>query len=446
MNSRNQAASFMNPHFHRHGPSDRGRNPNPLPPPLHGNMNDGRKRKHEDHFAPVAKRQRSDYSNHPPLQQHYCALHFSILDRVMADKPRSSILDFNYPLPCSHDHNHSPESSLNLMDINPYSDGKASKQVFHLFELCKQQTPDLTHKEVCTRLLQENGWVSKVGCLYLTGSSMNGLGSRSSDADLCYVLHESNQKNSIAVLTDLKKIIYSMHAVDKILLIRAKVPILRFKWKNCQLIFDLNVNNTVGIRNTFLLRSYAYVEPRIRPLIIVIKKWASHHKINDASQGTLSSYALTLMVLHYLQTRDKPVVRSLQLDFPECFDPNLAIEVIPERAKRIPRFRSDNGSSLGLLLLGFFRYYAKEFSWEKSVISVRTGKALPKEHPQWRDKFICIEEPFERNNVARAVHRRDKFDAIKTQFSMSWMALNNSLDLNAILPLAKIINDETSCF
>lgn len=42
---------------------------------------------------------------------------------------------------------------------------------------------------------------------------------------------------------------------------------------------------------------------RIRPIILVVKKWANHHQINDASKGTLSSYTLVLMVLHYLQSQ-----------------------------------------------------------------------------------------------------------------------------------------------
>lgn len=40
-------------------------------------------------------------------------------------------------------------------------------------------------------------------------------------------------------------------------------------------------------------------------MILVVKKWARHHQINDASKGTLSSYTLVLMVLHYLQSQYK---------------------------------------------------------------------------------------------------------------------------------------------
>lgn len=43
-------------------------------------------------------------------------------------------------------------------------------------------------------------------------------------------------------------------------------------------------------------------ECRVRPVVLIIKKWAQHHRINDASRGTLSSYTLVLMVLHYLQS------------------------------------------------------------------------------------------------------------------------------------------------
>lgn len=45
------------------------------------------------------------------------------------------------------------------------------------------------------------------------------------------------------------------------------------------------------------------VENRVRPLALVVKKWASFHGINDASRGTLNSYSLVLMVLHYLQSK-----------------------------------------------------------------------------------------------------------------------------------------------
>ena len=42
-----------------------------------------------------------------------------------------------------------------------------------------------------------------------------------------------------------------------------------------------------------------------------VKYWARQRGINDASNGTLSSYAWAIMVLHYLQRRTPPVIPSL---------------------------------------------------------------------------------------------------------------------------------------
>jgi len=62
---------------------------------------------------------------------------------------------------------------------------------------------------------------------------------------------------------------------------------------------------------------------------------------------------------------------------------------------------SCNGSELGLLLVGFFYFYAKLFPIKEAVISVRKGDMLSKkdkgwEKPKERNRHvICIEDPFD---------------------------------------------------
>ena len=71
------------------------------------------------------------------------------------------------------------------------------------------------------------------------------------------------------------------------------------------------------------------MDERVRPLIVIVKKWASGRGINDASQGTLSSYSLVLMVIHFLQGKlsfflvcsyeiifHKDCLKNLLVDFP----------------------------------------------------------------------------------------------------------------------------------
>ncbi|GAA6087790.1 poly(A) RNA polymerase GLD2 [Tachysurus ichikawai] len=335
------------------------------------------------------------------------------------------------------------EYSQNSLPSHVIKD-KLSQQILDLFHTCEQKVEDLEKKELCRARLQTDiQRLFPCARIFLAGSSLNGFGSRTSDADLCLVVQERpiNQKtDAVYILSLVQKLLYKLSYIERPQLIRAKVPILKFKDRVSGVEFDLNVNNIVGIRNTFLLRTYAYLEKRVRPIILVIKKWAGHHRINDASRGTLSSYSLVLMVLHYLQTLPEPVIPCLQKDYPECFSPVMDIHLVPDGPKSIPPFLSKNQSSLGDLLLGFLKYYATVFRWDKYVISVREAKALPKSNCwEWRSNFLYVEEPFDSSNTARAVHEKMKFDAIKAVFTESWQVLQVRKDLNYILPIRQTI-------
>ncbi|XP_068783694.1 poly(A) RNA polymerase GLD2 isoform X7 [Struthio camelus] len=320
----------------------------------------------------------------------------------------------------------------------PVAKDKLSQQVLELFQACQQQTCDLNRKELCrTELQREIQRIFPQSRLFLVGSSLNGFGTRSSDGDLCLVVKEEpvNQKTEARHILSLVQKLFSTKLssyIERPQLIRAKVPIVKFRDKVSCVEFDLNVNNVVGIRNTFLLRTYAYIENRVRPLVLVVKKWASFHDINDASRGTLSSYSLVLMVLHYLQTLPEPILPSLQKNYP--------LHLVHQAPCTIPPYLSKNGSSLGDLLIGFFKYYATEFDWSHQMISVREAKAIPRpDGIEWRNKFICVEEPFDGTNTARAVHEKQKFDIIKDEFMKSWQILRDKKDLNCVLPLRTTI-------
>uniref|UniRef100_A0A2I3MIJ5 polynucleotide adenylyltransferase n=1 Tax=Papio anubis TaxID=9555 RepID=A0A2I3MIJ5_PAPAN len=355
----------------------------------------------------------------------------------------------------------------------PEAKDKLSQQILELFETCQQHISDLKKKELCrTQLQREIQLLFPQSRLFLVGSSLNGFGTRSSDGDLCLVVKEEPCFFQVNQKTEARHILTLVHKhfctrlsgyIERPQLIRAKVPIVKFRDKVSCVEFDLNVNNVVGIRNTFLLRTYAYLENRVRPLVLVIKKWASHHQINDASRGTLSSYSLVLMVLHYLQTLPEPILPSLQKIYPESFSPAIQLHLVHQAPCNVPPYLSKNESNLGDLLLGFLKYYATEFEWgltlsaglecigmittycslnfpllcwNSQMISVREAKAIPRpDGIEWRNKYICVEEPFDGTNTARAVHEKQKFDMIKDQFLKSWHRLKNKRDLNSILPV-----------
>jgi len=61
-----------------------------------------------------------------------------------------------------------------------------------------------------------------------------------------------------------------------------------------------------------MLSCYATVDERCRILGYVMKAFVKLCHVGDASRGSLSSYAYTLMVIFFLQQRNPPVLPVLQ--------------------------------------------------------------------------------------------------------------------------------------
>ena len=69
----------------------------------------------------------------------------------------------------------------------------------------------------------------------------------------------------------------------------------------------------LGVANSDLLRCYMLLDPRAPQLVFIVRAWARAKGLTIGKQ--LSNYALTLMVLYFLQMRTPPVIPSLQRGF-----------------------------------------------------------------------------------------------------------------------------------
>ncbi|KMU72634.1 Poly(A) RNA polymerase cid13 [Coccidioides immitis RMSCC 3703] len=181
----------------------------------------------------------------------------------------------------------------------------------------------------------------------------------------------------------------------------AKIPIVKIWDPELQVACDMNVNNTMALENTRMIRTYVEVDERVRPLAMIVKHWTKQRILNDAALGgTLSSYTWICLIINFLQTRSPPIVPSLQKraisrrkqqgngQSSSSFDDNL---------EELASFGHKNKSTLGELLFQFFRYYGHEVDYEKNVMSVREGKLVSKEGKGWhllQNNRLCVEEPF----------------------------------------------------
>jgi len=76
--------------------------------------------------------------------------------------------------------------------------------------------------------------------------------------------------------------------MDKVICVStAKVPIVKIFDPELGLYCDMNVNNTLALENTRMIKTYVEIDPRVRPLAMVIKYWTKQRVLNDAGKRAL---------------------------------------------------------------------------------------------------------------------------------------------------------------
>lgn len=275
--------------------------------------------------------------------------------------------------------------------------------------------------------------------LVLSGSSANGFGSIRSDIDLvlCFEGSAMTSASTLRTIDSLFTRNPRRFQTEVIAHGRVRVPIIKLedREKSCET--DISVENWCSIRNAFVLRCYSECDPRVKPLVMVIKLWAQNAGITDAKLKRLAGFAVVLLVIHYLQVGcDPPVAPALQQLFPQVFpiSNNAHIDMLTaDIPQQIRSFKSDNTQSLGELLIGFFQYFSS-FDWNKTI-SIRAGNTRPTAmHDKiWRGPYIRLEDPSDGGNVTRAVFDAYEFRRIKTAFNSAESTLKRNPSLDAIL-------------
>lgn len=91
-------------------------------------------------------------------------------------------------------------------------------------------------------------------------------------------------------------------------------PLVKFRDPVTELSCDLSVGETLGLRNTYLIKAYCDLLPILRPFLFAIKLWAKPLGLNTPSGAgpggaSFSSYALTLMTIGLFQVGTRSYLR-----------------------------------------------------------------------------------------------------------------------------------------
>jgi len=209
------------------------------------------------------------------------------------------------------------------------------------------------------------------------GSSVNGLGQRGCDLDVYIDLGLIPANSSMLMYnvpvsyTEVQKV----HLTARILrtipqcgqihsIAQARVPIVKFMHRPTGISCDISFKNRAGTLNSAYIRFCTEFDARVRPLMIAVRTFCKHHELGGGGGGPrLSNYAVTLLVILYLQQLETPILHSVQtlqqyvkdeervlLNGWDCsFSTNRDIlPVLPE-----------NKQGVFELLAGFFKFYAK---------------------------------------------------------------------------------------
>ncbi|KAF2638502.1 hypothetical protein P280DRAFT_71772 [Massarina eburnea CBS 473.64] len=242
--------------------------------------------------------------------------------------------------------------------------------------------------------------------VHVFGSSGNMLYTSESDVDICIQTPMVKLEEMHGLAAALAK-----HGMEKVVCIpQAKVRIVKVWDPALNLHCDMNVNNTLALENTRMIKTYVQIDERVRQLAMIVKYWTKQRILNDAALGgTISSYTWICMILNFLQTRDPPIIPSLHKLPHKAVDPSTgkAKSDFADDLSKLVGFGENNQESLGQLLFHFFRRYGHEVDYESHVISVRQGCLLKREEKNWHlaglqkeaRNRLCVEEPFntERN-------------------------------------------------
>jgi hypothetical protein len=263
-------------------------------------------------------------------------------------------------------------------------------------------------------------------------------GSFASDVDLVIIGFDDDGFDSGAVLQQVGRALQDSPAcrggtLDVVT--NTRVPVISFT-RDCGADDTGTVNFDVtcdvnGLRNTTLLRQYMQQGVQVRAGYVVIKDWAKRCGVINPKQGYLSSYAVSIMWVHYLLrvTRGDGAV-----DF---VDPTAALAAIYDTvdyAPCVPEVNTERLPALqalvGQLVHSFFTFYSK-FDWSTNVVTIRTARDVAPEQLAWtaaaevrhgrvRDRVyyrMCIQDPYEAAgfNLGRHVSP-EKFAAITGRF------------------------------
>lgn len=294
------------------------------------------------------------------------------------------------------------------------------------------------------------------------GSITTGLGIKTSDADCFINIPGQFRQPNGNYVNKAKRVLmqYGSTFAEILAIPRANTPIVKFFHIPTETNCDVTFKTPLGAQNSRLIAFLLHSDPRLLPMSVFIKYWAKVHELSGT--GKLTNYALTLMIIFYLQQPPHsvlPAVAWLQRDAAHaCVVDHWDAGFMDTPALLPP---SSNTASIAELLGGFYEYYSL-FNFDEMVICPYLGvpikrelfvdtTSIPDEFDRYKNNVLnhyvmpirfqtpfVVQDPFEQcHNVASTITSKLAID-IKTYFKFCANAYEKE-KLNACHDFLKIV-------
>ncbi|KAM4641161.1 terminal uridylyltransferase 4 isoform 1-T1 [Discoglossus pictus] len=306
--------------------------------------------------------------------------------------------------------------------------------------------------------------------LRMYGSSLSRFAFKTSDINIDIKFPpEMSQPDVLIQALDILK--NCAHYADVESDFHAKVPVVFCKDIKSGLICKVSAGNDTACLTTELLAAVGKLEPALIPLVLGFRYWARLCHIDCQEEGGIPSYSFALMVVFFLQKKQRPILPAYLGSWIESFEirklDDYHLKGVSEerfvhweyklaasdnknpptmegraRNEQLSHRKSSEAesrknkekqgksplvleqphcASLGQLWLELLRFYTLEFAIENHVISVRVQGLVTRDHKTWPKRRICIEDPFAlKRNVARSLNSQMVYEYIIERFRSAY--------------------------
>ncbi|KAG0209521.1 hypothetical protein BGX33_005470 [Mortierella sp. NVP41] len=273
----------------------------------------------------------------------------------------------------------------------------------------------------------------------LFGSFESGLSTLSSDAD--FTVYNFVNPCDGKPIHELARILRAAGYGPIKTVANARVPIVSFTEGEVQC--DVNINQPMGVHNSQLIKAYKDVDSRFLGLWFGLRQLAKRHGILSGSTGYLSSYALTMMLIVFLQdVTSPPLLPRLQQQSANRMT-TLVIDGLrcsyDRNSSDHTAFAARNTKSEGQLLTDFCHFFGYVFKYATQEVNPKLGKiknrsvtppARSRRDSRLKDWPICVLDPFIPTRNVAGNCRANHVAEIQQCFKVAYEALEEcNIDL-----------------